>query len=288
MATKIEGKKPKTKGSAFKGSIASKGKGVANYVRGLEEKFEPGMQVPLRTGDTGHPLRDLGIKYTDEGDFIENERFGTKWNLASAAHPAALSDGDVNYLLKKKYAAELAKYDTFVWNMIPGADPMSSMFRNKLAPDFVKRQKDTLARNLAIEKKFVDVMTDGVQSQEDMMFVFAVANGEINLPTGPAWNPRFGRQADEAFTAHFQRGIWNVRRVVRGKRQAGIVVPAGSDMEARFGNLLGSQLGGRGDANLRIAIDADEVMAAANTVAGRVPEPRAGAPFPNPFPGFPQ
>lgn len=119
-----------------------------------------------------------------EKDTFYNEKLKatTELNARDVPSEFQVTDDFIRYRLGKKDAKELANFKLFVETAIPRGSPWAREFFEKIMPGWYQSKIDIVHEKVEIIKRFMDMSIKGVQSIEDMMLLWMVYHGKIELP----------------------------------------------------------------------------------------------------------
>jgi hypothetical protein len=92
------------------------------------------------------------------------------------------SDKDVQYVIDKRNAKDLATFKKFVEDSIPRGTPWAKEYFEKIMPGWYQSKIDIINDKMGICNRFIDITVRGPQSIEDMYLLFMLYSGKIMFP----------------------------------------------------------------------------------------------------------
>lgn len=124
-----------------------------------------------------------------------------------------------DYLERKKDSELYAQYQAWAINQSDMSTPEARAYWNKIL-GWVAEKRDSLVEEQAnIQKKIAKLKIHGIQSEEDMMFLFALNNGLINVAAQPLYN------IDAADESAYPSDKRNDEQKYNGKYTSGMFSP---------------------------------------------------------------
>lgn len=117
-------------------------------------------------------------------------------------------DKEIQYLIDKKNAQELALFKAFVEDSIPRGTPWAREFFERIMPGWYQSKIDIIQDKLAIINRFIDMSIRGPQNMEDMFLLYQLYTGKIEIPNN--WPALI--KGNEVVDAHFATGLFNPKR----------------------------------------------------------------------------
>ena len=146
-----------------------------------------------------------------------------------------VTDEDLKWLQKKKSAKERYFFDQWFARLFDMNDINKLKHAQQLYPEFWKEREEELNRQAEVQKRLALIKMRGPQTMEDMILVYAIHTGKMELPDKPLWRlDEAGKNIDNAYKA----GIFSPSRFVTS---IGGVNPTQTGM-----GFLGSQLTNQG------------------------------------------
>ena len=116
------------------------------------------------------------------------------------------TEDDVNVLLRKDQEKELLNFETFIQEYFDLANPIHQKLVRELYPNYFERRLDVIRETLSLQEKLAKVKLLGMQTKEDVFFVYGLINGDIKIPTDVVFNLD-AKQKDAK--DNFRRGVFN-------------------------------------------------------------------------------
>ena len=101
----------------------------------------------------------------------------------------SISEEDISYLQRLHQQDERAAYNVFMSNLFDRSRPAERAMLSKIHPEYEKIRKEIIKQQADIQVKLAELQITGIQDHDDAMFVFALNRGDIELPTGPLYDP---------------------------------------------------------------------------------------------------
>lgn len=152
-----------------------------------------------------------------------------KWNLISEklmekdavtkAYTGKTIDGQTaiapeswyNYMSRKVDRELLANYEGWAINQVDLSTPEAAEFWGRVLPWIREKREALLEEQANIQKQLALIKIRGVQSEEDMMLVFAVQNNMVQVSDKPLYqlDDPAAKFADKATSSTFVSGLLN-------------------------------------------------------------------------------
>lgn len=166
----------------------------------------------------GAPAGDHGFKakYFQKTDhekkvnLLQNYIKSLGPTLGPAATIAYDPTKDIDLLLQRDKELELYQFDNFIQQVFNIFEPSHQRIIRELEPEFYERRWDEIERQINIEKEIAKIKLFGVQTKEDLMFIYALGSGRIKPPSKLA----FDTTKNEPTYEHIKKGLLNPRRFI--------------------------------------------------------------------------
>jgi hypothetical protein len=120
----------------------------------------------------------------------------------------AIADSDYfKYQKEKADQIELAKFKAFVLERMDLSSPEKVAYYEQHFPEVFEDRRRLLEQQFDIAKKAALISLYGPKNMEDLMFIYLVQTGKIELPTGDIINPRSHPRVA------FNRGLFNIKNL---------------------------------------------------------------------------
>lgn len=119
------------------------------------------------------------------------------------------TEDDVNVLLRKDQEKELLNFETFIQEYFDLANPIHQKLVRELYPNYFERRLDVIRETLSLQERIAKIKLLGMQTKEDVFFVYGLMNGDIKLPDEVVFN--LDKEQSEA-TKNFNRGFLNFKK----------------------------------------------------------------------------
>lgn len=118
------------------------------------------------------------------------------------------TEDDINVLLRKDQEKELLNFEAFLQNYFDLSNPIHQKLLREIYPNYFERRLDVIRESLTLQEKIAKLKLFGPQTKEDIFFIYAIINGDIEIPDTVVFN------LDQGATpaGHFNRGFFNVKR----------------------------------------------------------------------------
>ena len=196
-------------------SAREQGRRIIKEVEDYEAKFDLGQKFyqdanAQQAGQDGlgaaaqFPARYL---YPDERD--KKYMMRRALNTADASRPDPITDDEIDYLLDKTSAYETAEFHKWFSRLyrMDDSNPVMKKWGMELVPELWQMKEQSIEDNARLQTQLAKIKLRGVRSREDLMLMWAIAKGAIQVPTGPIYDP-----AAEVF-ADSKRGVFNPRHL---------------------------------------------------------------------------
>lgn len=160
-----------------------------------------------------------------------------------------MSDRDVEWILEKRATVEERLRDEWFNELFDTRDPVQLKMARELNPSFFERQDRDFKLNMELCEKMYKINTRGLQTPDDIDFMYAVNTGQVELPGPNFWNP--DPQGVGAEEGNFQRGLFSpggipteaAKPFRRGRSGRGLF-QRGTGDNHDFGARIGQMFGG--------------------------------------------
>lgn len=189
-------------------------KEVKQVLEGVEKSFEkPSTAIKAgKADDVGHFPANYFAKKDDEKrvrlvqDYSRWLRSDTGGKLNTIYVP---TEDDINVLLRKDQEKELLNFETFIQDYFDLSNPIHQKLVRELYPNYFERRLDVIRETLSLQERIAKIKLLGMQTKEDVFFVYGLMNGDIKLPTDVVFNLD-AKQVDP--TVRFVRGAFNFNK----------------------------------------------------------------------------
>lgn len=132
----------------------------------------------------------------------------------------APTESDMNVLMRKDAEKELMNFEGFLQNYFDVDNPIHQKLLYDLYPRYFERRWDVVKEKLQIQEKIAKLKLMGPQTTEDMMFMYALHNGDIEIPSSVVFDTKQDTAANET---RFKRGFFNIHHWTSKPQYAGRV-----------------------------------------------------------------
>jgi len=113
----------------------------------------------------------------------------TRGNYISAARPLPMTEDDIRYLKGKAAAEDYAAYLTWEANKYDLTDPATREWFHKVCPSYFEQREKLIDDMIDLQAKYAKIRLRGPRSEEELKLEFLIEKGDIELYTGPVWDP---------------------------------------------------------------------------------------------------
>jgi len=247
-------------------------KEVKEVVEGVEKAFEkPSSAIKAgNAANVGHFPANYFAKKDDEKR-VKLVQDYSAWlqhskGLKSLYVP---TEDDINVLLRKDQEKELLNFETFIQEYFDLSNPIHQKLVRELYPNYFERRLDVIRETLSLQERIAKIKLLGMQTKEDVFFVYGLMNGDIQIPEQVVFNLD-GRQPDP--DGNFARGFLNAKKWAKKteKIQSGLGEQRGAGIfGAGTGNINKDLFNGSGLTWQLFARNRSSVQPQANNVYGR-------------------
>lgn len=132
--------------------------------------------------------------------FIPSDDFDTEWmirqqlvengsNMISEKRPMPWTEGEINYLKRKRDAEEYAAYNDWLIHKFPLNDPANRDILKRTVPRYFSERKQVLEEQINLSAKYANLRLFGPENEDDLKLQYAVETGRVKLPQGPFHDP---------------------------------------------------------------------------------------------------
>ena len=102
----------------------------------------------------------------------------------------AVTDADVSYLKRLEAQQQRAKFNQFLANIFKYSDPAHRDKFLGLFPEYAEIRKKLVNNRAELETRLASIMITGIQSKDDVMLVYGLNMGHMQLPDAPLYDPK--------------------------------------------------------------------------------------------------
>lgn len=191
-------------------SASAEGSKLISDIKQLEDKFDTGTKLPATRHDGHDEATHFPARYflpSDRDDAME-----IKDALAvSARRPAPITDQDVEYVMRKRDAAESFKFENWFSNQweFDSSNPTLQRWAQQMMPELFSKREQVIDEQADIQKRLAKMKLYGIRDRADLELLYAIDSGLLALPQEPLH--RLGDNVTQA-SVSFQRGLFNPRK----------------------------------------------------------------------------
>ena len=191
------------------------GAALLEKLKRYEAAADPGQHLPdRRAGQPGSEAAQFPARYYEPDD--RDDVAVLKTQLASAARPAPVTDSDVEAILRKRAAVEVAKQENWFQNswQFNSSDPNKQRWAQSVFPEYFSRREQVIDEQTLLQNQLAKIKLRGPRSREDIDLLYAIDMGVVDVSDTSIWNIR-GESLDQP-----RRGLFSPRRLEIGAKQA--------------------------------------------------------------------
>lgn len=186
-------------------------KEVKQVLEGVEKSFEkPSTAIKAgKANDAGHFPANYFAKKDDEKrvrlvqDYSAWLKDGKGLNTLYVP-----TDDDINVLLRKDQEKELLNFETFIQEYFDLSNPIHQKLVRELYPNYFERRLDVIRETLSLQERIAKIKLLGMQTKEDVFFVYGLMNGDIKMPEEVVFN----LDKEQTDPTRFNRGFFNFKK----------------------------------------------------------------------------
>ena len=191
---------------------------VKEVVEGVEKSFEK----PSTAIKAGNPLApgSFPANYFAKKDDEKRVRLVqdySRWLRSEAGGGLKTlyvpTEDDINVLLRKDQEKELLNFETFIQAYFDLSNPIHQKLVRELYPNYFERRLDVIRETLSLQERIAKIKLLGMQTKEDVFFVYGIMNGDIKLPNDVVFKLD---EADANAEGAFKRGLFNFKKWTKG------------------------------------------------------------------------
>lgn len=187
-------------------------KEVKQVLEGVEKSFEkPSTAIKAGKADDGqHFPANYFAKKDDEkrvrlvqeySQFLQQDK-----KLNNIYVP---TEDDINVLLRKDQEKELLNFESFIQEYFDLSNPIHQKLVRELYPNYFERRLDVIRETLSLQERIAKIKLLGMQTKEDVFFVYGLMNGDIKMPEDVVFN--LDKQQKDTEKS-FNRGFFNFKK----------------------------------------------------------------------------
>lgn len=189
-------------------------KEVKQVLEGVEKSFEkPASAIKAgKPDEAGHFPANYFAKKDDEKRVRLVQDYSRWLGSKSGGGLETLyvpTEDDINVLLRKDQEKELLNFETFIQEYFDLSNPIHQKLVRELYPNYFERRLDVIRETLSLQERVAKIKLLGMQTKEDVFFVYGLMNGDITLPEEVVFNLD-KKQIDP--TTRFVRGAFNYKK----------------------------------------------------------------------------
>lgn len=135
---------------------------------------------------------------SDPYDTIANikDQFGKEavGGAQNATWTIPFTDSDAAYMMRKRDYEEQAEFDAWVMQEFDTTDPAQLKMLREIAPDLFQRREELIDLVQGVVSRVAKIRNRGLQDRDDLVLMWAIQTGRIELPEGRVWDPKDWRK----------------------------------------------------------------------------------------------
>lgn len=187
-------------------------KEVKQVLEGVEKSFEkPSTAIKAgRPDDVGHFPANYFAKKDDEKRVRLVQDYSAWLKEGKGLNTLYVpTEDDINVLLRKDQEKELLNFETFIQEYFDLTNPIHQKLVRELYPNYFERRLDVIRETLSLQERLAKIKLLGMQTKEDVFFVYGLMNGDIKIPNEVVFN--LDKQQSDA-NKSFNRGFFNFKK----------------------------------------------------------------------------
>lgn len=149
-------------------------------------------------------------EYPDEREKDLQKNLKQKMAQSGAYGQVYADQSDIDYVISKREQADLVKLKRFTENIIPRGTPWAKEYFEKIYPGWYQEATDVINEKLDVVQKYLELTVTGVQSMEDVRFLFYLATGRITIPDN--WKQLIRPDNQGVDEKYYASGLFSPRR----------------------------------------------------------------------------
>ena len=181
---------------------------VKEVLEGTEKAFDKSSSAIKAGLNAGTFPANYFSKKDDEKRLRLVQDYSKTLNVSGLPSLYQPTEDDVNVLLRKDQEKELLNFEAFLQNYFDLSNPIHQKLVREIYPNYFERRLEVIRENLNIQEKIAKLKLLGPQTKEDIFFVYALLNGDIQVPNEAVFNLDKGDSTDN----QYKRGFFNYKR----------------------------------------------------------------------------
>lgn len=192
------------------------GAALLEKLRGYNAAADPGQHLPAPRAGSASEASQFPARYYEPD--ARDDVATLKSQLASTARPAPVTDEDVNAILRKRAAVEVAKQEDWFQNSwtFNSSDPNKQRWAQSVFPEYFARREQVIDEQTMLQNALAKIKLRGPRSREDIDLLYAIDMGIVRPDDKSIWNLE-GTSLSEP-----RRGLFNPLRLRINNRAAGL------------------------------------------------------------------
>lgn len=195
-------------------SAREQGRRIIKEVEDYEAKFDLGQKLQPTgvAAGAGGPGAGIGAAEAFPARYLYPDDRDKKYALrrelnVGAGRPDPITDDEIDYLLDKTSAYETAEFHKWFQRLykMDDSNPVMKKWGMELVPELWQMKEQSIEDNARLQTQLAKIKLRGVRSREDLMLMWAISKGAIDVPAGPIYAPQ-----DPVFPVS-RRGVFNPR-----------------------------------------------------------------------------
>ena len=136
-----------------------------------------------------YPARFIPSDDQDTEWMIRQQLADPNANMITSARPMPWTEGEINYLKRKRDAEEYAAYNDWLTHKFPLNDPANREILKRTVPRYFEERKEVLQEQIALSAKYANLRLFGPENEDDLKLQYLVETNRVKLPEGPFHDP---------------------------------------------------------------------------------------------------
>jgi hypothetical protein len=158
------------------------------------------------------------LSYRDDYDTKANmkARLINEQGVVPGMGYATVTDEDLEHLERKRQALQYEDMYKFIDNYFPMTDPAVAKLVSGWMPEYYDRREQEIDKVAKLQADVAKLRLRGPSSREDLMTLYLLNSGALELTKGPIYAPEKWHGSDFPDDG-FQRGLFNPKRMFASK-----------------------------------------------------------------------
>jgi hypothetical protein len=176
---------------------------ITNWER-LSDRSQPGVSMPAAGLGATNPAASFPAHYVsrDPSDDIYQKMY----DLNSAQRPMPVTEKEAKHWLDKEEQIREMDYDKWFQNAwaVNHDNPVMQKWAQQINPEYFKKKERQIDAQAELQKQLAKIKLYGVRDQDDLMLLYAITSGAMNVQDKSLFNPEGDDPVD-----YYQKGLFN-------------------------------------------------------------------------------